>query len=77
MTTALATAMASAERVDIREELRQLGERRNQHEGDGTDLAADISDALMRAQGVVSRAEAARLIGIHRTTLYRVYLPHG
>lgn len=70
-------ATVSGEQVDIREELRQLGERRSQHEGDGTSLAADIADALMRAEGVVSRAESARLIGIHRTTLYRVYLPHA
>ena len=60
--------------VDIREELRLLGERRRSHEGDGETLAADITAALLRAEGEVSRAEAARLIGIHRTTLYRVYL---
>lgn len=69
--------MASVERVDIREELRQLGERRARHDEDSASLAADITAALIRAQGVVPRAEAARLIGIHRTTLYRVYLPHG
>lgn len=68
--------MASVDRVDVREELRLLGERRARHDEDTVSLAADITAALVRAQGVVSRAEAARLIGIHRTTLYRVYLPH-
>jgi transcriptional regulator of acetoin/glycerol metabolism len=34
----------------------------------------EISDALRDAEGLIPRAEAARLIGVHRTTLYRVYL---
>jgi transcriptional regulator of acetoin/glycerol metabolism len=58
---------------DIREELDALGERRKAHDEAGGDLTDDINAALGRARGKVSMAEAARRLGLHRTTLYRVY----
>lgn len=60
---------------DIREELRLLGQERERLVAQETDLAPRIEDALERAQGEVSVSEAARLLGLHRTTLYRVYRP--
>lgn len=62
---------------DIREELRELGQERNRIVADELDLAPRIEDALARAResGEVSVSEAARLLGLHRTTLYRVYRP--
>lgn len=59
---------------DVRERLRSLGERRARLTEDESSLAVEISDALRDAEGLIPRAEAARLIGVHRTTLYRVYL---
>jgi ActR/RegA family two-component response regulator len=35
-----------------------------------------VRAALDRAYGVVPVAEAARLLNLHRTTVYRVYEPH-
>lgn len=62
---------------DIREELRALGERRKVAAKDESKLAADTERVLRRAYGKVTVSEAANLLGIHRTTVYRVYHPHG
>lgn len=62
---------------DIREELKALGERRKANEADEAEIAKDVTRALKRAYGKVTVAEAAKLLGIHRTTVYRVYHPHG
>lgn len=61
---------------DIRVELAELGERRRRRAEDDADLAKDVERTLRRAYGKVPVAEAARLVGIHRTTVYRVYHPH-
>lgn len=63
------------EEPDIRIELRALGKRREAQEQRDNELGAAIRDALARAEGKVSKAEAADLLGLHRTTLYRVYRP--
>lgn len=63
----------SAEQIRIRAELRSLGRRRKRHEVGGDALAADIRRALGRIEGHLTRTEAASLLGVHRTTLYRVY----
>jgi transcriptional regulator of acetoin/glycerol metabolism len=62
---------------DIRDELRALGERRKLAAKDESKLASDIERVLRRAYGKVTVSEAANLLGIHRTTVYRVYHPHG
>lgn len=60
--------------ADARTALAQLGQRRKDHEEGGEELAGEIQAALMRAMSEgVSKSEAARLLGVHRTTLYRVY----
>lgn len=60
---------------DFRAELRALGRRRAVQEEREHELSSDIRDALARAEGHISKAEAADLLGLHRTTLYRVYRP--
>lgn len=63
--------------ADIREELAELGRRRQQQKDEDKELAEEVKVALRRAaSSTVSIAEAARLLGIHRTTVYRVYHPH-
>jgi transcriptional regulator of acetoin/glycerol metabolism len=59
--------------LSVQAELDALGERRKQHEEASEALTRDINSALARARGVISRAEAAKRLGLHRTTLYRVY----
>lgn len=61
--------------ADLRAELRALGRRRKSLTKQDAELAVQISDALARAEGEISKAEAADLLGLHRTTLYRVYRP--
>jgi len=64
--------MASAE--DVREELRALGERRAQRDKDDEKLTKEINAALAKIERAgVPKTEAADLLGVHRTTLYRVY----
>lgn len=61
---------------DIRADLKELGKRRKALDKDTLKLSNDVERALKRAQGEVSVTEAAKLLGMHRTTVYRVYAPH-
>lgn len=61
---------------EIRARLKKLGARRVKQQADDERLAADVQEALDAAYGKVPVAEAARLLGLHRTTVYRVYEPH-
>lgn len=66
-------ATASTEH-ELREVLRGLGERRRQAETDSEELTGLIKDALKKAgRAGITKSDAARLLGVHRTTLYRVY----
>jgi transcriptional regulator of acetoin/glycerol metabolism len=69
--------MADSASDELRAELARLGARRKRLETAQDTLADDVRDALGRAYGKVSVAEAARLLHLHRTTVYRVYEPHG
>jgi transcriptional regulator of acetoin/glycerol metabolism len=69
--------MADSASDELRAELARLGARRKRLETAQDTLADDVRDALSRAYGKVSVAEAARLLHLHRTTVYRVYEPHG
>ena len=62
---------------DIRDELKKLGNARKKLGRDEGRLAEDVTAALKRSRGQVPIAEAARLLGMHRTTVYRVYHPNG
>lgn len=65
--------MATASTSDIRRRLRSLGKRRARITRDDVALTEDIQQALQDAEGLVSVTEQAELLGLHRTTLYRVY----
>lgn len=65
--------MATDSAEDIRARLAELGERRVAHDREDAELATEIRKALKDSRGVVSKSEAADLLRIHRTTLYRVY----
>lgn len=54
--------------------LRRLGERRKRHEQEGRELADAIRLALQFTEGEVDRSEAARLLGLDRSAMYRTYL---
>lgn len=62
----------------LRAQLTELGQRRQRHEDEDAELAGEIRQALAAvegSEGAVSKTEAARLLKMHRTTLYRVYGP--
>jgi DNA invertase Pin-like site-specific DNA recombinase len=61
---------------EIRAELARLGKRRVKLQADEDKLSDEVRDVLDRAYGTVPVAEAARLLNLHRTTVYRVYEPH-
>lgn len=72
--TAQRTTTDSA--ADLEARLTQLGERRQRLEDEDADLATEIRNALTEVAnsgGAVSKTKAARLLKMHRTTLYRVY----
>lgn len=69
--------MADSASDELRAELARLGARRKRLETAQDTLSDDVRDALGRAYGKVSVVEAARLLNLHRTTVYRVYEPHG
>lgn len=73
--TARLDAMA-ATADDVRVRLRSLGQRRRRLRTREEELSDEVTQALREAVDVISVAEASRLLGIHRTTVYRVYHPH-
>lgn len=69
--------MATASESDIRQELADLGQRRSELDSQDEALMKDVKRVLRRAYGRISVTEAAKLLRMHRTTVYRVYKPHG
>lgn len=66
--------MAAVATDELRDTLRSLGERRRQAAVSDAELTTAITDALRQTQRVgITKTEAAQLLGVHRTTLYRVY----
>lgn len=70
-------ASTSSKPDALREKLRELGDRRQAHEDQDAELATEIRTALREVEELddphLSKTEAARLLKMHRTTLYRVY----
>lgn len=66
-------ATDSQPETDIRVRLADLGERRQRMEDQDAELATEIREALADAKGHVTTTEAATLLKMHRTTIYRVY----
>lgn len=63
-----------ASEVEIRDELKALGDLRKAQRKADKKVTKDIKAALRKAKRAgVTKSEAARLLGVHRTTLYRVY----
>lgn len=66
--------MATDSRPDIRDVLDELGQRRAQNDADDKEISKEIKAALKRVRREkLPISEAADRLGIHRTTLYRVY----
>jgi DNA invertase Pin-like site-specific DNA recombinase len=71
--------MASSPRPDedIRNKLDRLGKERAALNERDIELSDEIRETLAAAEGIVPKAECARRLGLHRTTLYRVYPRRG
>lgn len=71
------TVVADDSASDLRAELKRLGQRRVKLQEQEQAVAKEVGRVL---KDVVARdfpvAEAARLLHLHRTTIYRVYAPH-
>lgn len=66
--------MALADVDAVRRELAAFGKRRKTNEAKDREMTEEIKQAIVRADEVgVSVADQARLLQVHRTTLYRVY----
>ncbi len=66
--------MGTLNAEQVREELRALGTRREQRDEQDAELTKEINEALAKIGRVnIAKTEAADLLGVHRTTLYRVY----
>ena len=68
--------MTMASEAQIEKELKTLGQRRAKLARQDSALQTEIERTLKKAHGKVSVVRAAELLGVHRTTLYRVY-PNG
>lgn len=66
--------MATASPETIREELRELGKQRKLQAKEDGKLATKIRNAVQKADGKITVTEQADLLGMERTTLYRVYM---
>lgn len=66
--------MSNASDITVRNELLQLGQELSDLKTTETNLNRRIREALHRVQGTgMPVTEAAELLGLHRTTLYRAY----
>lgn len=64
--------------VSVRQKLDRIGKRRAAQEAREEKLAVDTEKVLAEARKEgVPVTEAAKRTGLHRTTLYRVYMPDG
>jgi len=72
---ALHSTMASEDPDLIRAILAELGRRRERLRGGEEVLADETKKAIKRAIGVLPMTEVADLVGLDRTTLYKVYRP--
>lgn len=67
--------MISSARGEVLRRLSSLGKRRKKRDRDGEALAKDIKEALAAARVAgIPMEEAAKRLGLNRTTLYQVYL---
>jgi hypothetical protein len=57
----------------LRLDLAAIGARRKAQNFDIQRLATETAEAVRRARGKLSTTEVADLVGLERTTLYRVY----
>lgn len=57
----------------LRAYLTDLGKRRKRHNQDKGRLADETTRAVKLAEGRIPTTELADLIGLERTTIYRVY----
>jgi transcriptional regulator of acetoin/glycerol metabolism len=69
--------MATDSAAEIRRRLDALGKRRAAQAARDEELTEEVKQALRDAYGVVTVEEAAERLKMHRTTVYRVYKPHG
>ncbi len=66
--------MATVNAEALRAELRLLGQERQQSDKEEVERTRKINAALAKIQRAgIAKTEAAKLLGVHRTTLYRVY----
>lgn len=59
--------------TQLRKHLAAIGARRKMQNTDIEELSRETTEALRRAKGRLPTTEVARLVGLERTTLYRVY----
>lgn len=69
--------MATDSASDIRRRLDALGARRARLKASEDELKEEVEEVLRDAYGIVTVEEAAQRLKLHRTTVYRVYKPHG
>lgn len=61
----------------LRERLSIYGQLRAAQKSDEETLMGEVEVELAQAYGIIPVSEAANLLGMHRTTVYRVYHPHA
>lgn len=57
----------------LRDELREIGDRRLDLNVATVKLEEDTTRLVRRAKGVLGMREIARLVGLHRSSLYTTY----
>lgn len=73
----MATMDSAPSVAEIRRKLDALGKRRATLDEKDEKLADEVKELLKLAYGHISVSEAADRLKMHRTTVYRVYKPHG
>jgi hypothetical protein len=59
---------------EIEQKARRLGARRKRHSDEGDEIQKAIKSLAKESEGVVTRERLCDLLGMHRSSLYELYI---
>ncbi len=61
-------------KAEIEAKARRLGARRQRHSNEGEAIQESVAEVVAEARGVVPMERLAELLGMHRSSIYELYI---